>query len=682
MRNCILIFTIMIMYGCFDAPKDFVAPEFQTDMSLQVMQKTYTLKEIIEKDTSKIKWYKSGTNAGLLYYAENISIEPIDLSDKISIDEFSQSVSQKIGNLKLDNLTDIGTTVLLTDWIPAIGYGNTIFPEHYKDVTTSFSFINQFISAKFSNVYSTSLNKLTVKITNNFPVDIILKGMTIVNTADQSEVVKKGDVNASQDWIRVYANTEKPVEFSLAGKTVKDALEFKARIYTAGSFGEKVPLNESSKMLINVSFSNELQIETATAKLPLQNTVTKSSTITPDDSTKIKNALIESGSFVFDFKNSLNTELNLNLAIPSLKKTDGSFFQKTITVSPKSSVSVYESSLKNWELWPDNNGKIEYTYSFTAKNNNNYVVISSEDSVSVKAGFSKIIFSKISGQLKPTKNSIDLQPTKLNFNDIGDNLGYSNLTLKDAKVKLNIKTSALVDIKIDGYINVKYKNTGTIKKEALNILLPVNSPVIIDISNLISGNSGKLPDEFFISGTTTINPFYKSNISVSNKDTIGGTAGIEIPLHTSIAGGTFRDTIEMDEPDFDDEDAGRLEQADLTVELFNKIAAGGKFSGKLTDINGNVLLNIPPSPVNNTENYFTLNPATVGSSGDVTTPGYTKQVFKITGNELKLIKKSKKLIIDLVFSTASSDSGVPVKLKFTDELTIKIKADTKLNIKE
>lgn len=686
MKKILPILLLLFIGGCFDVPDEFVAPEYQTDINLQVMKKTYTLKEIIEKDTANIKWFKDGNNKGILYYNDKLNIERFDIKDNLNVDAFSESVSQNIGNIKIYSVSPVNSQIGLSDWNSNISYGTFIFPEYYKDLSSTFNIIGQFRSATLSEEYSSNTNKVFIKISNNFPVDITLRGFEIVNNNDNSVILKKGDINSISEWVTVPKNSEKILDFNISSKIISNQVIFRSRLYTPGSNGTPVTFTSSSNINVQFLFSEIISIKSAEAKIPQQEPVQKHSAISIDDSTKLTRALINSGSFSFNFTNNLNTALILEFTSNSLKKSDGSFYSKTISIGSKSSIKISENNLTNWEVLPDSKGALEYSYTVYAQKNDNYVIINRDDNVSAKAEFSKIIFKSVEGQIKPTKFTIDEKPTRFNFkNNIQNKIGYANLIMQDAKIKLNLVSSAKTDIKIEGMLNIKYKQTGEIKRQNLNIFLPSSTPIDVDISGLLSGNNGKLPDEFYISGRAIVNPNYRSNVQISYADTVGGNTNIEIPMKASISGGSYTDTVKIDTDNIKEKDTDRLAYSDLLIELYNKIPLDATFSGKLIDNAGNVLLNIPPSAVvqnNQPQNYFSVNAAKVNSSGDVTEMGYTKQQIKITGDDASKVTKSKKMIINLNFNTSSNNQGIPIKLRYTDDITVKVKADSKINVKE
>ena len=91
----IIFINVFLLSGCFDAPNDFVVPSWDVKLHIPVANKTYTLKEAIDKDTTFVHSYTNPENLGLLYFGDNQPIEKITLGDNLSVDPFSASASER-----------------------------------------------------------------------------------------------------------------------------------------------------------------------------------------------------------------------------------------------------------------------------------------------------------------------------------------------------------------------------------------------------------------------------------------------------------------------------------------------------------------------------------------------------------------------------------------------------------
>ena len=77
--------TFVLLAGCMDVPKDFVAPQWDTDLNLPLINKTYTLDDII-KPQNHISVDSSGGDIYLLqsdkYYLNNNISEFVKINDE------------------------------------------------------------------------------------------------------------------------------------------------------------------------------------------------------------------------------------------------------------------------------------------------------------------------------------------------------------------------------------------------------------------------------------------------------------------------------------------------------------------------------------------------------------------------------------------------------------------------
>ncbi len=78
--------TLIIFAGCMDVPKDFIAPQWDTDLNLPLINKTYTLDDII-KPQDHITVDTSGSDIYILqsdkYYLNNNLLDFVDISDRV-----------------------------------------------------------------------------------------------------------------------------------------------------------------------------------------------------------------------------------------------------------------------------------------------------------------------------------------------------------------------------------------------------------------------------------------------------------------------------------------------------------------------------------------------------------------------------------------------------------------------
>jgi len=673
-RPFFYLLLLLLLQSCFDTPDEIALPQYDLKFTLPVANRSYTLKEAVEEDSTNIKWSKDPSDYGLLYFTDEIKLEKIYVNSNLKVDPFSTSSTNLIGPMKLENVSGIKTEITYSSWGVPVSQGLVPFPAAKKDVNSNFTLIGDFTTAFFEKTNDPNVNVLSLTFSNKFPVEIKVNGLRIENISNGKTVAETSNV------IVIPKNDLKTVTFNLSDKEVAREVVFKGNLETAGSGGTKVAITSNDKLEINAGFSPKLLFSEATAKLPAQVPVTKNASFTVDDSTKLDVSVVKSGSFNFRFENTLDVDINMVFTSPSLKTSSGAAYTKNVIVKRKAVTNISESNLANWKIAPNASGGLNYNYTISTQATPDFRTVSKTQGVVAKADFSKIIFKSVAGQLKPIKFNFSDKTTKLDIGEFKDKLTYKNINTEKAKIKLNLKTSANTKFKLNGSVNVNYPS----ETRSENFVATVPSAsTVINFANLINNTSGSLPDEFILKGNAVVNPEYDKNVSITETDTIGGTALIEIPLNAQVTGGTITDTVKIDEADIDDEDADRLNNAELTIEITNKIAAGGTFSGVLLDAAGQKLMDIPPREVTSggkTSKFISLVSAETDAKGEVIKPGYTTQKIKIFGDDVKKFIKGKKLIMNIKFNTASPTRTV--KFRYTDEIIVRVTAIASIKVSE
>lgn len=673
-RPFFYLILILLIQSCVDIPDEVTVPEYNVQFTIPVADRNYTLEEAVEDDSTNLKWSTDSLDFGLLYFTDEIKLEKIDIEDNLKADPFTTSSSNLIGPMKLENVEGIQTDITYSDWGVAVVPGSFPFPATIANVNSDFTLINDFTTAVFDQTSEQNVNILSLKFTNRFPVEVSVNSLQIENKSDGKIVAETSNPTS------IPSGDSRTIDFNLSGKDVASLVVFTGVLETAGSV-TNVDITNNDKLEIEAGFSPKLVFSEANAKLPAQSPVTKNASFGVDDSTKLTSALIKTGSFDFRFENTLDLDINMEFTSPSLKTASGETYSKNIVIKRKDVTNLVENDLSNWEIIPNASGKIDYSYVISTEATSDFRTVNKNEGVLVDADFSEITFKSVSGKLKPIKFTFDDKTTELDIGEFKDKLTYDNINVEKAEIKLKLNSSANVDLKLDASVNVEYPG-GEKRSEDFTAMVPSTS-TIINFANLINNTSGELPDEFILKGNAIVNPDYLDNVSASETDTVGGTALIEIPLNAQVTGGTIIDTVEMDDSDIDDEDAERLTSAELTIEITNKIAAGGTFSGVIVDEAGEELIKIPPRDVTSdgqTSQLIKLTAAETDANGEVINPGYTTQKIEIFGDDVKKFIKGKNFIINIDFDTASPSRTV--KFKYTDEIIVRVTAVANIKVSE
>ncbi|MFH2031008.1 MAG: hypothetical protein ABIJ40_10385 [Bacteroidota bacterium] len=667
------IFMLMIfgLNSCFDAPGDFVAPRWDVNITAPITEKSYTIQEAIEKDTSIIRWYTDPGREGLLYYSDVQPISAIKIADNLNVAGFSTHASQKIGSIKINNVDPIITGILLEDWTSLTSGSQAIFPENENAVSISFPEISAFQSVTLES------GTLNIKIRNKLPVITELRGIIIKNADDNSVVAQK----PASEKITIPPNDSASVIFDLAGKKIKNALKYDGTLYSPGSGGNIVTLPSEAGTELEVSFEN-LSVSETVAPLPEQDPFTKDGNVAIDDSTYIEKAVFGSGSFEIVFNNHLDVDISLRLEIKNLKRPNGSSFVETISLSrSEANKSISEPDIKGWSIATQTPGtptnELEYSAVISTLPSNDARVLSKEDSIGIDINFGSLSFAEIEGKIKPTSFNIEPTTFSMDLGDLSETFKYDDINFKSTNIDLVLNSSADIEFELSAKLRA---SNGIIERsiEMNNILITSSPPATIinlsdyGLNDMMNSFDSALPNEFFFEGGVIVNPNYKVS-SISQSDSISGQTEIEFPLNVGIGGGSFRDTVDIDISKDNEKDIEKINFAAVTVELTNKIPVNITFTGEVLDSLGNILLILPPTHNDVTE--IKVPAPTVDQNGNVVSAGTVTQTIKLYSDDVKKLLGNKRLVLVFSLDTAPVSNTNPVKFKITDTIQARITAE-------
>ena len=72
---------LIFLYGCFEKPSEPVLPTWDVDLTVPILEKTFTLGELVEKDTT---YFKIGSN-NQIYYSTTSELEATTVGDNLKI---------------------------------------------------------------------------------------------------------------------------------------------------------------------------------------------------------------------------------------------------------------------------------------------------------------------------------------------------------------------------------------------------------------------------------------------------------------------------------------------------------------------------------------------------------------------------------------------------------------------
>lgn len=660
----------LFIFGCFDAPDDVVAPSWDLDMSIPVLNKTYTLLDAIKDNEDMIKWYPAGSQmANQLYYADSKSIEPVTIGDKVKIDNAVTSViSESIGEIKIQDPPAIQTSVDFS-FDPAIKPGNTLPFPPVPNTSINVSLPQQ---DQYSYIMLSS-GTLNVNFKNNIPslVDLTLSGISLENQTAPVQIV--GSLPSS---ITIPAGQTKSVSISLVPNVkINNKLVLKFNLSSPGS--GLTPIQIPQTALTVDAMLNNLIVKEVNGKLK-GNTITTNGSVQIDEQTKYSYIQIDKGSLRLAIKNNIDVGFSAKIRLNNLYNSSSSTtpFELPVRVERMSS-TVITQPLDDFILKSNTpSSAISYQVLVSTDETSDYRVISSSNSYTDTIAISQLTVKSFSGIVKPTKLDVKQTSLSLDLKSLKDKFKFNRVSFKDPDVKIYMKPSSNFKVRFDGEISAK----GTSNKltfsdyisksgSSVDSLIQIPSQKLADF---LSSFSPSLPEELYISGSATVNPDYEQvPYTISNTDSVTGHAEVNFPLNVGIEDGQFVDTTDYDLKD-NKEDIAKIKSVKLTVQISNGLAARVRYEGAILDsATGQKLLDLIP---NRTPAYIEVPAAQVNSNGEVIAPSNFTEKIELTGSDIEKFLNGKYILSKVSISTAGAAAGSalqPVEFKITDAVKIK-----------
>ncbi len=669
-----IVFTFnLVLTGCFDSPKDFVAPSYDIQVAVPISDSTYTIDDFLGDDTT-LTASTDPNILGLLFYHQKDDITTFTVSDNLKIDNFSSSTSKSIGSVKIDDVTPINTEVKLSDWTPFSGGQTAVVPPVSPSSSTQdFTTIDQFESAVFES------GTLTLTFTSNLPIENDVNSLIIRNKSDGSIIVQSTTV------IVIPANGSNQVSFPLAGKTLKNSLEIVVEMSSPGSNGNSVTFPQDAGTTITAGIGS-FSLSSTTAILPAQDDFDVTDVVTIDDSTKVTVVHFDDGNFDVNFSNNLDLNINISLKIDNMKKPDGTVYTQTVSLGRKEqNHHLTISSLQNWSIvtltpgTPTN--KLNYTATVSVPATSDARTLKKDDNVSVNVNVTNLKIKDVTGQIKLTNFDISSTNFDIDLGDVKDKFKFDSLNIKDPAIFLHLNSSVGIPVSFNGTITGA--NNTEQRSITVNEELAANANQVFDLRNFglkdfINGFHTSFPSSFSFSGSGVVNPNYGIG-EVTKDDSVTGFIDTQLPLDLGIAGGSFIDTMTVDSIEISDSDIDGINSVFLTIEVENMIPA--KISAKATilDKNNVPLFTIPPSY--NPTSEILINAAGVDANGFATTAVSTVQTIELKGVDARTFLRNRTLAVNLKLITPPDGSNAPVKFRNTDKIKVRLygTADFKLN---
>ena len=466
---------LVLVSSCSIEPDTEKLPIIQPELGFSVYQESITLNDVdLLTGDSSITKESYGNSDSIFVFNKTVKIDKQEVGDKLSIEDINKQFSQSVDNVTIEdteveekigfdpvgidpieNVVQSEVGIISLDNIDPQTTDPYLFSSIYpsvnnipnessvnipgfdlEPVTNNFTF-NDFSEAVFSSgsLSLTVVNDLVIPLGD---VDVKLKNSDGVEISGASTTIA-GPINSG---------TQATGILDLSGVTLPGAVIVEVTGSSPGQ--DNILINDdakSSSFSVQISGS-DLEVTSATAKIPAQ-TISESGSIDlAADSNKVVLATISGGNLVIEIDNYMEVTSQMNLTIPSLKTPSGDSFQTSIDIAGNTADIIDETDISGYSLSMNIDAQsVVYEYDvITTDTADDLITITSADSIVVNITLNgpsvgeQLSFSSFEGMVTPQDLGFDgVMDIESDSDILEANLSQGNLTIN---INNGINTSA------------------------------------------------------------------------------------------------------------------------------------------------------------------------------------------------------------------------------------------------
>lgn len=654
-----------------------VAPTWDVQLSVPLVDTTRNVEEIVEKDTSVIQ---RDPVTQLIYYNFDETVVSDTVGDRMKMLPTSTRLKVTIGALSVNDVQVQSSVPLLPDGTyPSIPPSTITVPGVQAGSGGAFESIT----------FETGIAQLTV--TNDLPIDISFPNPITLTDGT-------GDTIASFSIAGILAGNGgiSGDTSDLAGRSMDSTIRVSSAptldsisIATPGS-PTQVIIDSTHRVRLELRFTN-ITVSNATANIPSQSVFVQDSTLfEADDSTFVQSAYFKSGNFSIDLKNHVGLIVRARLRMPQLFKDLPPpldvVFDTAVVLQPfdSTSVPVDLTRYRAESLTQTPTRHLIYTAVLDSVRGSP-ATVNRDDSLTAVVNIApgtEFILRSAQVAIEPTFLDTDTS-YQLSLGDLPSKFTVDSLRMPDAAFILDSMFTP-VESRVSN-LRAVVKGTNVVDTVRFNPTPPGNdvftllpnvpnqivmndaNSTIFQVLNQFVATARELPDSVRVIGSALLNPNYDTTVARLIADTtrITGKFDVLFPLNIGLKNGTFRDTIDIaDKLNLSPDDISHLIRATLTVRVHNSVPASLGLVFVTLDANKDSTWTLPRTgPIN-------INAAGVGSNGFSNQSALSVITIPIDRTDVEKLADATFLRMAVTLNT--SPTAPSVKFRTTDSMKITV----------
>ena len=661
----------LISVHCFQEPLAPVAPTWDVDLTLPLVNRTYTLGDLAGKDTSILR-VGSGNE---LVLAAAMHTEPTAIGDLLTFAPVNAAAGFVLGRFSV-----VMNPMIVPVVFPDLPPGQTV-PVPPSDVTLAD--VQHTIPTFQQITFSRGTLSLTLENNLPFPVDVTSSivlhdafGGTAATFVFSPPTIP---ANGSRTATAGVANRQLTSDVTLSG------LNF----HLAGSTTPvTIPPGDP---LVAIMTGDNLEARRAVlSDIPSQFLGDNDTTLIPlDDSTLVREVFLKSGLISLQFTNTIGLDLMLTFRMPELQRHAGGSYIPFIDslFLPANGSGTRMIDVRGMRIWsPDGSfvHALRAVSSITLVGSAQAVTLNDTDRINLNVSTGgTILVDSLVGVIKPLWVHID-RMMPLDFGDLGKFFS-GQITIASGQLDL----TPVADLGFPFDLDVQLMAHNDVTGDSVALALPASSKKGItsgsvisfdpaDVGTFLTRLSAHMPDSVRIVGDVLMNPpeFYDPTPSglgsVGRNSAFGGAVDLSVPLRLSIADGLVQDTLSLGDEDGNGTRDGNVgdDQWDafnggkLYCEITNGLPFQVSVDLSLQDGSRATLLTLP-----RTGEAISVSAPAVDAGGNVIAPAQSSILISLEGQDIRQFRPAAFLRYGVHLATTP---GGPVLFRSTDDVHIRM----------
>jgi hypothetical protein len=656
-------------FNCVNKPLAPVAPTWATQMTAPVSIKSYTLADLVGKDSSLLGITPGGTQ---LVYRTTFQADPTFVGNLVSLSSFTSGSQVQLGVFSVKDVS----SVLPVTFPPTFPAGRTT---PIPQATLTLAPLQGAIPGLDSVSFQSGIAELHLR--NNLPVPVTVQNpVTLRNASGNScgtfDFSGKGPIQPGAELV---ATTD------LAGVFLTRAISLTGVILSEPGSVQPLPVPADSLVVAMIVAKNLIVRSATVTTLPPQIGVNNvSRALALKDSNLVKELYVKSGRITLHFQSGLPVDASFRYSIGELLTPAGSVYTDNVSLPARGNFDR-TIDLARYRLHSSDGNAIaalDVTGSVTLApaGGGAPITIRESDNISFTLTATSIVADSVVGVIKPTWVNVNTV-LPVNLGDLTKKFkGQVNIPAASLRLlpQSTIRFPLQLDLKLqaEGDRGQLLSELSVPQTKTSGAMLPIDF-VPGEVGRFLSSISGRLPDSLRVRGAVLVNPDYDVSTmqSVGSGSWFGGQVQVAFPLMLSLAGGEFIDTASIGDTSgtgqghtlVDAKAAGNINGITLHVVIDNAIPLQVALKLQFLDRAKRLLLVLPQSAGDS----ITI-PSPVVLGGAVQSPSHTERIIQLAGTEVQQFNSASSVAYALGVSTAGTD---PVSFESTQAIRIRVWAE-------